>query len=440
MLSPKDRCILGVSGGADSMGLLDVLLQLNGIFNASYRVIHVNHGLRGAEAYRDADFVKDACQKLGVPCKIIYVDVNAYAARKKLSTEEAGRILRYEAFEKEAKAWEEEEEGPPVKIAVAHNKDDNVETIIMQLCRGSGLKGISGIAPVRGRIIRPLLGITRKEIEEFLTGEGVSWINDSTNAGTEYTRNRIRHEILPLLVSEVNAGAIDNITRAGRVAGEADEFISDTARKLLDDILIKGSDCFDIPDEQFLYQAPILQRYMIRQVFEKLSKSMKDVTSRHIEDVVALAQAETGKKIDLPYGLRAEKRYNKLRLSIKDPEQERKDRPKLNYSFGFKTFSYEGQEIPTDEHRKWFDADKIESQVELRYRRQGDKIVLGGVGEKLLRAYMTDAKIPQEERDNIPVVADGDNVIWLIGYRISDKYKIDENTRSVMEIVYKEGK
>jgi tRNA(Ile)-lysidine synthase len=163
----------------------------------------------------------------------VEVQAEQFAKKHHISVEEAGRYLRYQTFEEEAERWEKEEDTQkPVKIAVAHNKEDNAETIIMQLSRGSGLKGVAGMKPVRGRIIRPMLGVTREEIESISDRkEEINWCTDSTNLHDDYTRNRIRHDILPKLVSDVNHGAVDNITRAGRLIGEADVYLAKQAEK-----------------------------------------------------------------------------------------------------------------------------------------------------------------------------------------------------------------
>ena len=186
MLSAGDRCIAAVSGGADSTGLLHVLAGMRAGLGISLRAVHVNHGLRGDEAARDADFVRNECEKLGVPFRLMAVDVPGYQKERRLSTEEAARILRYRALEEAAMDWEQEEAGGgPVKIALAHNREDNAETIVMQLARGSGLRGTGGIAPVRGRVIRPLLDVTRAEIEKYLTANRIRWVTDSTNLDDE---------------------------------------------------------------------------------------------------------------------------------------------------------------------------------------------------------------------------------------------------------------
>ena len=441
MLSKGDRCIVAVSGGADSMGLLHSLIRLNGIFRVSYRVVHVHHGLRGAEADRDAVFVQNTCKKYNIPCKVIRVNVSDFAARHKLSTEEAARYLRYQALETEAQRWEiEEDTQKQVRIAVAHNKQDNAETILMQLARGSGLKGVSGMAPIRGRIIRPLLNVSREEIEAYLVKEEESWINDSTNSESDYTRNRIRHDILPLFISEVNAASVDNITRAGKLIGQADRYLAETADRLLRKMVKPADFGYEIPADELRKQEPIIRTYIIRLLVGMVSRTMKDITSRHIEDIADLAYGESGKHIDLPYRLKAERVYDCIRIFRREardaslPDEEAKSYGR----FVFRTFPYKGEKVPEGKYTKWFDYDKIENLMEVRYRQSGDNLELRGVGTKSLSTFMTDNKIPRDIRDSIPLIASGDHVMWLVGYRISERYKVENTTQIVLEIRFEE--
>ncbi len=232
MLEPGSRVIAAVSGGADSVCLLALLEEMRTSPGIRLRAVHVHHGLREGEADRDAEFVEDLCAALDVPCHIIKVNVLQLAEEKGLSEEEAGRCLRYQVFEEEAAAWEgedAEESGVLVRVAVAHHRDDQAETILHNMFRGSGLLGLRGIPYVRGRIIRPLLDCGRREILRWLSERGLSFVEDSTNSGDHYTRNRIRGRLLPLIESEVNRGAVGNILRVGRLAGQADGYLRDQA-------------------------------------------------------------------------------------------------------------------------------------------------------------------------------------------------------------------
>ena len=453
LLPAGSRCLAAVSGGADSVSLLSALHALKDEFGIHLRAIHVNHCLRGAESDRDARFVAEYCRSLGIPLQAVKVDVISLSASKRISTEEAARLLRYEAFEQTAQAWEREEPGPAVLVAVAHNRDDNAETILMHLARGSGLKGASGMSFRRDRYIRPLLEVSRAEIEQYLSENHISYVTDSTNLSCDYARNRIRHDIMPRIREEVNAGAVLNITRAGRMIGQADAYIRSRAEELLEGpfgmrpytgeyLPAAGNACgkerlqgYAVPLRLLKEQPGIVQTYMIRSVISRLISTMKDVSAKHAEDAVSLIKAEYGKRIDLPYGLEAVRDYRDIVIKFKDRKPETDERP-LQECFTFRFFDYSGQTVPDEPCRKWFDADLTGMEPEIRYRRRGDYLTLNKTGKKMLGAYMTDIKISRELRDKVPVLATGSHVIWLVGYRISESFKVSEHTARIMEVIY----
>lgn len=231
MLGRGDRVAAGVSGGADSVCLLRVLGELRQEYGLTLSVIHVHHGIRGAEADRDARFTEELCRKLAIPCQVIYKDIPALAASERCSEEEMGRAVRYEALMEYAVAHDCN------RIAVAHNRDDHAETVIGNLCRGSGIGGLTGIPPVRDRIIRPLLFCGRAQIEEYLAELGQDYCDDSTNAGDAYTRNRIRHQVLPLLETAVNKKSTEHIIETAEQLRQVEEYLTERTGEQLERIL-----------------------------------------------------------------------------------------------------------------------------------------------------------------------------------------------------------
>ena len=229
MVEPGDGVLVGLSGGADSVGLLLVLWKLRETFQISLRALHVHHGLRGVEADRDAAFSRMLCERLEIPFYEFRIDAAKEALDRKCSVEEAGRLARYRLYEETARAWEEEIRR--VHIATAHHADDNAETVLFNLFRGSGLTGLSGIAPVRGRIIRPLLWAQRSEIQTWLRQQGQDWVEDSTNQESEYSRNWLRNELLPAVEERLNAQAVRHIDRAGRRIRQADAYLEEVAEE-----------------------------------------------------------------------------------------------------------------------------------------------------------------------------------------------------------------
>ena len=231
MVELGDGVLVGLSGGADSVGLLLVLWKLRETFQISLRALHVHHGLRGAEADRDAAFSRMLCERLEIPFYEFRIDAAKEALDRKCSIEEAGRLARYRLYEETARAWEEEIRR--VHIATAHHADDNAETVLFNLFRGSGLTGLSGIAPVRGRIIRPLLWAQRSEIQAWLRQQGQDWVEDSTNQESEYSRNWLRNELLPAVKERLNAQAVRHIDQASRRIRQADAYLEEVAEEWL---------------------------------------------------------------------------------------------------------------------------------------------------------------------------------------------------------------
>ena len=442
MLEPGDRVIAAVSGGADSVCLLALLCALREPLEIRIRALHVHHGLRGEEADRDADFVRSLCEGLHVPCHILKVDVRGLAAEKGMSEEEAGRFLRYEALEKEASDWESEDRSGqdggsadssfrPVKIAVAHHSGDQVETILHNLFRGSGLFGMKGIVYRRGRIIRPLLDVDRDCILKWLADHNLPYVQDSTNDTLHYTRNRIRNQLLPEIEQYVNRGAAGNILRLGRLAAQADEYLESQAAAWIKAHVRKNPGAY-IPAEAFLQEPEILRSYVVMSLLKELGGASRDLGLVHVSQVMELAGRAVGKQVDLPYGLSAIREYEGIWMGRGDPaaEEEWGDLPIVD----MEVFSRKkGMEFPKNVYTKWFDCDKIKGTPVVRTRRPGDFIVLSDNNHKALNRFMIDEKIPRQMRDKIPLLADGSHVMWIIGYRISEYYKIGPDTVRVLQ-------
>ena len=436
MLEPGDRVVAAVSGGADSVCLLALLCQFRRQMGLKLKALHVHHGLRGQEADRDADFVRALCAELDVPCHIIKVDVRGFGAAKGMSEEEAGRYLRYEALETEAQMWEEEDAGalPPcrnVKIAVAHHSGDQVETILHNLFRGSGLSGMKGISYIRGRIIRPLLDVDRESIVGWLSDRNLTYVQDSTNASGHYTRNRIRNRILPEIQRDVNQGAPGNILRMGKLAAQADEYLKSQAAAWIRAHVERKEGAY-IPAGPFLKEPEILRSYVVMVLLKELGGSARDIGLVHVNQVMELADRAVGRQADLPYGLMARKEYDGIRIRRGDtaPEGGGEGLPAVD----IEVFSLKkGAEFPKNMYTKWLDCDKIKDTPVVRTRRPGDYIILADGSHKALNRFMIDEKIPRQTRDSIPLLADGSHVMWIIGYRISEYYKIGPDTIRVLQ-------
>ena len=452
MTAPGDAVIVALSGGADSVCLLTVLKQL-ATPEFLLRAVHVHHGIRGAEADRDEAFAQKLCESLSVPLCVAYCHVPAYAAEHGLSEEEAGRILRYQVLEKEAGKWEQElPAGSRVKIALAHHRDDNAETILHHLLRGSGLTGLAGIRPVQGRRIRPLLCVGREEIRAYLEAGHISWCVDSTNQSPDYTRNRIRSQVLPLLKTAVNEQAEEHILQAGQIIGQADAYLRQQAEEIWQEAVCgREEDLAAIPLTAFARQPEILKTYLIRHMLDQLHPGWKDIGSRHFTAIAELAGKPVGSRLDLPGGLMARTGYETLEI-VRKAEREvsvktesgadgeihgRQTVPELHMT----VFSRQkDQEIPKNQYTKWFDYDKIKGTLSVRTRRTGDYLILPSGGSKTIARYMIDEKIPKEKREQILLLAEGSHVLWVVGFRISEYYKIEEHTENILQVTCDGGK
>ena len=452
MTAPGDAVIVALSGGADSVCLLTVLKQL-ATPEFLLRAVHVHHGIRGAEADRDETFAQKLCESLSVPLCVAYCHVPAYAAEHGLSEEEAGRILRYQVLEKEAGKWEQElPAGSRVKIALAHHRDDNAETILHHLLRGSGLTGLAGIRPVQGRRIRPLLCVGREEIRAYLEAGHISWCEDSTNQSPDYTRNRIRSQVLPLLKTAVNEQAEEHILQAGQIIGQADAYLRQQAEEIWQEAVCgREEDLAAIPLTAFARQPEILKTYLIRHMLDQLHPGWKDIGSRHFTAIAELAGKPVGSRLDLPGGLMARTGYETLEI-VRKTEREVSVKTESGADgeiHGCQTVPelhmtvfprQKDQEIPKNQYTKWFDYDKIKGTLSVRTRRTGDYLILPSGGSKTIARYMIDEKIPKEKREQILLLAEGSHVLWVVGFRISEYYKIEEHTENILQVTCDGGK
>ncbi len=421
MAEEGEGVLAAVSGGADSVCLLWVLKELSEELGLHVAAFHLNHGLRGEEADRDEAYVRTLCRELSIPLSVVRENVTEYAADKGISEEEAGRNLRYFHMEQAAGRFSCE------KKATAHHKDDTVETVLLNMFRGSGLRGLGGIRPVRNSIIRPLLCLTREEIEAYLRETGVSWCEDSTNRECRYVRNRIRNELLPWVRENINDRAGEHILNIASLASRADEYFYDQAEKILSE-----GNPFSIRTEVFDRQPDILKEYLVRAMISGVSENQRDISSKHIEAVCNLKGPGSGCEVMLPFGLKARRGYEILEIRR---QEEVSDVDEDHMRVVMRTFSCEKDlEIPKNQYTKWFDYDKIKDTLSVRNRKSGDYFLISGGKRKLLKRFFIDEKIPEERRGTIKLLTEGSHVLWVIGYRISEYYKITNTTRTILEV------
>ncbi len=437
LVKKDDSVVLGVSGGADSICMLKLLSDLQKSLGISLYVLHINHMIRGEEAEQDAAFVKKICTKFKVPHRVINVDVPALAEREGLSEEEAGRYVRYDEFSKYAY------EVGATKIAVAHNSNDNAETVLMNLARGTGIKGLGGIPPKREmedangnvlEVIRPILCLSRKEIEDYLKENEIEYRNDSTNDSTDYTRNKIRLEIMPLL-ENINDNAMQNITNASNELADTSDYIEKDVEDVYEEFVTEKKGRLFLSDESFVID-PIVLTGVIRKMIENIAGKLKDITRIHVGEVVSLSEKQVGKKIDLPYSIVAEREYDGISMFSESVEANSVTKDK-EVIISFEEDDFDRTNIEELKYTKWLDYDRIDDVV-VRTRQKGDYIVIDNNGAtKKLKKYFIDEKIPRRERDEVLLVADGNHILWVVGYRISADVKVTPNTKKIVKLEYK---
>lgn len=445
LTAPGDRILIGLSGGADSVCLIVVLRELAEMLSVTLGAFHVNHGIRGEEALRDEKFSEELCKRLGIPFFAVRENVPERAKEWQSGLEEAGRRVRYEAAERIAK-----EQGYN-KIALAHHRNDVAETLLFHLFRGSSVGGLASVPAKRGMIIRPLLCCEREEIEDYLAEAGLEFCTDSTNADTGYTRNKIRHVILPC-AEEINAGAVRHMAESAEELGELEEYLSDETEKICKraDRTAEG---IAVP-MSLLNEIPVvLRRRLIYRFIGELAGSKKDITKDHVATVLGLAEAQSGKRISLPYALTAGRDFDRIFIKkTAGSEQETKAEDLVvevpgEYSFGnegesfrFRVFSCKkNTEIPKNEYTKWFDYDKIRGTLRLRTYCPGDRLGTKE-GTKTVKSLWTEKKVPMDRRMKQVLLADDKQVLWIPGVRCCDNYRVDEGTKTVLEVHRNGGK
>jgi len=441
------RLLVAVSGGPDSVCLLHALAQLRRNLPFGLQVAHLNHRLRGSNSNADAQYVFDLCHKLGLSVTIGQVDVKAYRREHKLTLEEAAREVRYRFLAETARRV------GAGAVAVGHTRDDNVETILLHILRGAGTRGLVGLSPVVPRvisgrkieIIRPLLAISRAETGAYCRVHNLQPRQDTTNASLAPLRNRVRLELLPLL-RKYNADIDAALRRAAEIAAADTAFLEKAAAQKWRQVAVQTAGEITFNREK-LQRLPVsLRRYLLRMAVEKLAGTLKDIESRHIEEMLALTQKSTGKRLSLPYGLDFTREYDRFVLSSKSARAAFEGAYQINLPGvtdipGWRittTLAPPPLRLDNDPLMAYLDADKTGQELVIRGRRPGDRFQpLGMKGMKKISDYLLDARVPRARRSRVPVVVAGEQVLWVVGHRIDERVKITPQTKKSMKLVFK---
>lgn len=426
MISTGDTVGVGLSGGADSVALLHILATNKDKLHIKKLIaVHVHHGIRGDEADRDAEFSKKLCENLGVEFVLFNINVPAEAEKTGESLEECARRLRYECFEKVECE----------KLATAHNLNDNAETFIFNLARGASLSGLCGVPYTRDKYIRPLLDCTRYEIEEYIKENNLEFVTDTTNLCDDYTRNKIRHNILPLLY-ELNPSFDKAFSKCTDSVRLAEDFISQSAKEKLN--LSKKDDYYDCSFFENCHNAvknQIISLILKEQKVKDISREYVSAVSHIIENggkaslggnITAFAER---KKLYFNEPLRAED----FEISLKIKSQQLQT-PWGVYSVNIKE-KKDLQKLNIKNIDKFIDCDKISGDVFARNRRDGDIYKPANRGTKTLKKLFNESKTPVCDRSKMLILTDNEGIIWTELFGASEKYKADKATEKFVEII-----
>ena len=432
MLQNNDTVVVAVSGGADSIAMLYSLYILRDKYNLNLICAHLNHGIRGLEADSDEEYVKQFANKLGIECITKYVDVPEISRRLKKSEELVGREQRYNFFNEIISGISNG------KIAVAHNKNDFAETVLMKLVRGTSLKGLRGIPQVNGNIIRPLIETERSSVEEFLKLNNISYRTDSTNNQDIYTRNFIRNNIIKQL-TQINPSFIDTVYNNCSIICEDDDFIDIYASKHFNSCVQTVNNKCYIDLKAFNDLHISVKKRIIKQAVSCVKGNVLDMENKHYDILINLNK--TGKKYDILSDLKAYVEYDKLILCT-----EIEDISDYLYEVEFdKTYYINNISIKFERITNNYECepgcmyvsgDNVNS-IKIRNFKSGDVFVPSGMtNKKKVNRFFIDNKVSQTERKTIPILCINDDIAAIIGYRVSNNYMIKDETKSVIKISY----
>ena len=446
LVEKGDRLIVGVSGGVDSMVLLHLLYACREAFDLSLIVAHVNHGLRPVESEKEVELVQKEAARLGLPFEYGQFNVKEFQKREGLSPQDAARRIRFHFFDDLLQKHDAH------KIALGHHADDQVETVLLRLIRGSGLQGLKGMLPIRdGKVIRPLLGVWEEEIQSFAMEKKIPFLSDSSNLKKDYLRNRIRLALIPLMEREYQPNFKEILLRTSNILREEDDYLEKGAEAAYQKVVREERETlsFKFSEYQSLHQA--IQWRVIRKILGRIYDRGVAVEEGEWSDVNEmyrkLHQSSPSFLLELPRGAWVEKRYDSVLLG------KGKVKPFLPFdveliSPGRTLIREIGKEVVIEEtdrdkfknyrgplNTALMDYGSLQFPLRMRNFRPGDQFYpLGAKGTQKLKNFFTDHKIPKFERPKVPLLVSGEMIAWIVGYRIDERVKITEKTRKVLAV------
>jgi tRNA(Ile)-lysidine synthase len=429
MLAGGETVLVSVSGGADSVALLSALLALAPTWRLTLHVLHVDHGLR-ADSARDADFVRALGARLGVRVDVAVVHVTTG------SVEAAARAARYAALEAAA------DRVGAVRIAMGHTADDQAETVLMRVLEGSGVRGLAGIPAVRGRIIRPLLEARHVDAVAALTTDGVPWIEDPSNRDPRFFRNRVRHELLPLLGTLCDGDVVSRLTRVARAARGSIEALDQVAQRELERLAVSEADAVTLSRSGLAALPASVAAEVLRRAAARFGSRapLRAWGHRGLRRVLAAAAPRRPFRLG---GVTLEVSGDRVRVGALAPAAlaartfatpGRVELPEIGRAIEADVVAADGYRTPREPARVAFDADAIASRLLVRARRRGDRFQAFGGGERRLKSFLIDAKVPRWERGRLPVIEADGQILWLAGLRRASAAPVTPATRRVLEL------
>jgi tRNA(Ile)-lysidine synthase len=441
MVEPGDCIGVAVSGGIDSVVLLDILANLREQFTLTLMVLHLNHAIRGEEAARDERFVQDLSTRYDLPYWGSRADVPAYKKETALSLQEAARELRYRFFAEAIQTHALD------RVAMGQTADDQAETVLMRFIRGGGTRGLKGIPPVRGAYIRPLIEVWRAELARYAEYQGLSFVQDSSNSDERYLRNRLRRRLMPAL-AEYNPSIKEHLLRLAQVLGEDDAYLEGLAQESATDLVTVQKDGVVISIPALLALPLALQARVLQRAFAQVCPAGV-LEFSHLQGIRELIQEGGGMRwMALPKGYAATRSYEQLTIgaggasiSKKEGEGETElvipGRTRLA-GMGVEieaTMAHGGQDPHADPHAAYLDYEQVVLPLRCRAFRPGDSFIpLGMHDPKKLQDFFIDLKIPRAERGRIPLVISGTDICWVAGLRIDERCKITAKTTQVLRL------
>jgi len=441
LLNKDDRVVVALSGGPDSTALLVILTQVAEEIGFNLIAAHINHGLRGEESNEDEKYSRELSEKMGVA--FVTQRVEQTKVDKGVSAEDFYRRQRYSFLNKVAKEQQAQ------KIALGHNLQDQAETVLLNLLRGSGLEGLRGILPMRdGKFIRPLIEVSRREIISFLNARGIQYRQDSSNESRKYLRNKIRGELIPYIKEKFNPKIEENLAQTAEILRNEDEFIRQYVLEAMDSPYIQRQKSLISLSIAYINKLPpAIRMRFLKALLESLNPEKNGFSFIHIKTLENLAQKKrSGKRISLPADITARREYDNLILERKKACPKRIEYEytmKIPGSINIQTRNLTVRLQTTNrnyvdwgsENKVYMDLDKISLPLILRNKRDGDWFQpLGMKGRKKIKTFFIDRKIPRNKRDKIMLIADQLSVVWIEKMHLNDRVKITKETKNVLEL------